>query len=289
MKSILLTVFALICTTAVKAQQTSINDTIAHVISPDSIVIYENAQGKHVQVYGSKTHPDYQLHYTIKSANDETTTSEHIGNWDFTLPFQKQSNKKHSSVCVNGFDMIHLGAYIPTYKGAGVPSKIGFDAGFDLMNIEMLSKSRKEHFYVGLGLECFLIFNDKQHYWAKKDGLLTSTAYKDETYKRSSFMGVTYLSIPIHYQHDFSKKFALRFSVIPQIAIESSIRNRYKIGSATYYDVYKKFNPRKFSINYRLSIINPLYGGLYIQYNPYSTFNNAAASQFKSLSVGFTF
>ncbi len=62
MKSILLTVFALICTTAVKAQQTSINDTIAHVISPDSIVIYENAQGKHVQVYGSKTHPDYQLH-----------------------------------------------------------------------------------------------------------------------------------------------------------------------------------------------------------------------------------
>lgn len=289
MKSILLTAFALICINTAKAQQTTINDTIAHVISPDSVVIYENEQGRHVQVFGSKTHPDYQLHYTIKSANDETTTTEHMGNWDFTLPFQKQTNKKHASVYVNGFDMIHVGMCIPTYKSANVPSKMAFIGGCDLLNIELLSKSRKEHFYVGLGFESFAMFNDKEHYWAKKDGQLTSTAYKEDTYKRRSVMGITYLTIPVHYQHDFTKKFALRFSVIPQIAIESRIRNCYKIDHASYTDTYKKLNPRKFSISYRLSIINTLGGGLYVQYNPYSIFNGADTPQFKSLSVGYTF
>lgn len=294
MKRLLSTlILALICAaTCLAAGRQAVNDTIVKVIRPDSIVVTETDSTTRVQVYGRAGEPAYHFSYA-KGYTDSTTTTlgEHaLSDWDFSLPFGKLKSRRTTRFAVEGMAHIHTGLLIPIDKTGMADSHVGWQAGFDIINLTANLPSKRDALSIGFGVEVYLFKQRNGQQWIRRNGQLTTMPFADGLSHRRSLLTMGSFTLPIHYTHHFSKVNALTLSAIPEWNTINTISNRYRQGDKRISDLYRgRFNRRPFDVAVRVAFINDDWGGIYVQYNPSSSFTGDAPTDFKMLTVGFTF
>lgn len=268
--------------------QSTMSDTV-RTLRPDSVIVIENDSVTQMCVYGRANDPNYRMVYTINKPTDAfTSIEEHASKWDFNLPFQKSAPKPGKDVVVNSLDVLHVGALLPIDKTAAVSSKVGVNVGGDLLNVEFVMPKRRDHFYIGLGVEANLLWQRNGMAWQKINGQLSAYSFEDESYKRRSLLSLTALTLPLRYQHDFGREFVMRFAVIPQYVMATHATNHYKVGACAYTDKYKHLPVRRFNVAFRVDFATRSAGGVYVQYSPFNTLKDGNPANFKMLSVGWT-
>ena len=279
---------ASICVLKAYAQDIIASDTV-RTLRPDSVIVIESDSVTQMCVYGRLNDPNYRMVYTVSKPTDAyTQIEEHNSKWDFTLPFQKTEPAKGKDIVFNGFDMMHLGVMLPIDKTNVVKSNVGLNVGGDLVNVEFVLPNRKNHFFIGVGAEANLLWQDKSVAWQKLDGKLTANAYRADSYKHRSLLSYTALTLPLCYQHDFGREFLVRLAVIPQYVVAAHVVNHYKIAACSYTDKYKNVPINRFNLAFRIDFATRSAGGVYVQYMPFNTFKDGNPANFKMLSVGWT-
>ncbi len=271
------------------------NDTITRAVRPDSVVIIEDNGSTCIQIYGKENDPAYTFNYAhTYPKNSETNIHEHqTSAIDFTIPLldhklKKDSLMDKSGFYATGFDDVHLGVAILTDKQGNVPTKVGFNAGLQVIGANYVFHSRRDCIGIGLGLEVNVFRSGKQWQYVKRDGELATEPYPENSRNHRSRMKSYALTLPIGYTHAFSKDFSFGLFVEPQYTLSNSTRTRYSIDDKHYTDKYYNIDGHRFNMAYRVVIESRKVGGLYIKYQPFNTFSSSSPTNFKLLTIGVT-
>lgn len=277
----------ILCAATADAASSCVNDTISQTTRPDSVLIIDTDSATQVRIFGREGDKSYRLDFTKGYSKEAVSTIVERGtNWDFSLPFSKEKKKSKASWSVNGFAFVHFGLHVLLDRTGPVSPKIGYNAGFDIINLQYTAPARRDRFYIGFGVEANIIPNKDNQRWIKADGSLTSTLFPEESRKRHSNLLHSSFTFPFRYEHKFFKDLNVGFSVIPQWHL-AQVSNKYKIGNRSYTDIYKNLDQRKFSTAFSLSIRHSNWGGVFVTYDPYYVTTGHGA-KFKMLTVGFT-
>lgn len=267
-----------------------VNDTVVKVLRPDSIVVTETDSTTHVHVFGSGNNPSYSFDYS-KYFDGETTTTvdEHTSDWDFNLPFGKYKKRRTTQFAVEGMAYMHLGAIVPVSKTSDVRSKVGVQAGLDVINLTANMPSHRDALSIGLGLELYMMKQKEGWQWVRRGGQLATIPFGEGVTHRHSLLASMSLTMPIHYSHSF-KKTDLTFSVIPEWNMLTYISNNYHKGDSRINDRYRNdLNRRPLDVAFRINCTYNDAAGIYVQFNPYKSFTGVTSPNFKMLTVGFSF
>lgn len=264
------------------------NDTIVKVLRPDSIIVTETDSATQIKVFGNTNDNNYRFNYSREFTSDASTTiGEHKSNWDFTTPFMKNKTDQRTKFCVNAIAFAHVGIVVPLSKTNEVHSNIGFQAGFDVINVSALLPSKCDELSIGIGVETFFLKQRNNYQWIKQNGQLATMPFDSEASHKHSRLDNFALTLPVHYLHEFKNTY-IGLSIAPEFSIRSAISNRYRVDSHRVTDNYKNLNKRKFDVAFRLEFGKRDWGGLYLQFNPYKTFTGTASPNFKMLTIGYT-
>ncbi len=271
------------------------NDTITRAVHPDSVVVIEEGGSTRVHIYGKENDPKYVFNYSRSiSSNAETNISEHQSTaFDFTIPLLDHKLKKDSLMdkpgfYALGFEDIHMGAAILTDKKGNVPTKVGYNAGLQVLGVNYVFPSRRDCIGIGLGLEVYVFRGGKQWQYVKRDGKPAAVEYPQNSRDRRSRLKNYSLTLPIGYTHAFNKKFSLGFFVEPQYTLANRTRSRYTIDDKHYSDQYYNVDGHRFSMAYRLVVESRKTCGFYIKYQPFDMFSSSSPVNFKLLTIGIT-
>ena len=269
------------------------NDTIVRAVRPDSVVIIESGGNTQVQIYGKKDQPGYTFTYTrSKGSDSETHLDEHSVPWDFNIPLLRKEKRAEgpyasTSPTVNAIDQIHLGLVLPVSRSAEARTHAGWNIGFDIVNVEFDLTSRKDAFFVGLGVENTTLFASKHWRWTKHEGQLTSIPYRDEARKRRSVWNTTSITLPLRYSHAFTSDLCLDFSIEPQWSVYNTVSNRYTIGPRSYKDTYHHVGDHRFNVAFGVAFRSEKTLGIYLKYQPMNALSSTSPANFKMLTMGF--
>ena len=272
------------------------NDTITRVVRPDSVVVIEDNGSTRVQIYGKENDPAYVFNYAHSiPSNSEISISEHqTSAIDFTIPLLKNRALKNDSLMdksgfyATGFDDVHIGASILTDKKGNVPTKVGINAGLQVIGANYVFRSRRDCIGIGLGLEVNIFRGGKQWQYVKRDGELEAVPYPENSRDHRSRLKSYALTLPIGYTHAFNKNFSLGLFVEPQYTLGNCTRTRYSIDYKHFTDKYYNIDGHRFNMAYRVVLESRKIGGLYIKYQPFNTFSSSSPTNFKLLTFGVT-
>lgn len=266
-----------------------INDTIVKVSRPDSIIVTEADSMTHIRIYGNEADKSYRFHYSKGYSNEAVSTiDEHAAQWDFNIPFlKKKKDSKKTIKNINCFNFTHFGLFIPVEKSSDISAKVGWNVSTDVLGLQYFLPSRRNILYIGIGLDCNLLKQHKGMQWVKQNDNLAIEPFPDETSKRKSWYNNISLTLPLRYSYMVWKEWEITFSAIPKYTIMGTVRNRYTIGNRRYLDEYKRFNERKISLDFSIDIHNT-WGGIFVKYSPFTTFNTSDGTNYKAITLGFT-
>lgn len=275
-----------LCAATAAAAPACVNDTITHTVRPDSVLIIDSDSATQVRIFGREGDKSYRFDFTKGYSKEAVSTvEERAANWDFSLPFSKDKNKSKASWSVNAFGFTHFGVQVLLDKKGPVNPSVGYNVGFDLINLQYTAPARKDRLYFGFGMEANILPNKDNQRWVKDNGSLWSTDFPDESRKRHSKIFHISFTFPLRYEHTFFKNFDVALSVIPQCHI-AQVVNKYKIDNRSYTDTYRNLDQRKFSTAFSLSLRHPDWAGVFVKYDPYYITTGHGA-KFKMLTVGF--
>lgn len=288
MKRTLLLIALAVAASSAFAANVCGNDTIIKAMRPDSVVVTETDSTTFVKIFGNNGDRTFRFSYAKGfPAEANTEISQHTSNWDFTLPFKKNTSEHKAKFSFNFMSSVHVGAAIPVSKTDDVHANVGWQAGADVFNVALSLPSKRDELSIGLGCELYYLRQHKGWQWVKQDGKLATIPFANGTEHRRSWSQNLALTLPLHYKHEFKHTY-FGLSVIPGYFVLSHVKNSYRYGSQRVKDKYKGLNHRRFDLAVRAEFGHNDWGGLYVQFNPYKSFTGAASPNFKLLTIGVT-
>lgn len=260
------------------------NDTLV-IKRPKTVTIISNDSLLNIKVNGREGDNDYVYEETAHMVGSKfVRESSDNGNNLPKMPIGKEDNSMLDLTAHVG-----LGFILPQKVSSGMDYSFGQSGEifftplvFDLY----MNKTKGDLISIGLGLDWrdYRMKNDVR-FMKGQDGKVALGSYPQGAAPKFSRILVFGFSLPLIYQHQFSKHWGFGIGPVFNWHSYATIKTKYKMDGGTHEFLEKKINHQKFTIDAMLMFGNPILD-LYMKYCPMDVLKDSDV-KFQTLTIGF--
>ncbi len=260
------------------------------VVRPDSVVFLTKDNKLQVTVNGNDENHDYVYCKEVSLAEGEPViTSEHTKNWDFTLPFFRQSGGKRPR-----YKYIMSGICFGWNTAVNAPEGMDIDMGesFEIMCPHIIGwnyspAGGRLSYSVGIGLNWRNFRMTGKTRFIKNEQGITFGEYPQNAEIQFSRLKVFSWIVPLTVNYDLSDNLCFTFGPIINFNTYSSLKTRYRIEGQKHKDFDKRASQCRTTIDLFASLhLHSI--GVYVKYNPCNVLKSDFAPSFNAFSAGVT-
>lgn len=275
----------------VASQTPALPDTVMSIKNATNVIITESPAGLKMTVKGTDNDPEFQSTYISEFGPDAVVKSHQ----EFEMPYLFRT-RNYSTNQIVMFKGLHAGfcGTIGTPGSMDVQMGKSFEIGIDnLIAYELRLKGDRDAFSLGLGINWRNYRMTAETRFIEQDGIITTSAYPENTEGRYSRLKIFSLGFPLMYEHRFPINMLATRSMIVNIGAifnwnsYGSMKTAWKEADGTKAEQFsKRIGQRKFTVDIMAAVQVAPASGFYVKYSPMDFFKKGRGPEFQTISTG---
>lgn len=264
---------------------------VTHTVSienPDRVTLRQSDKQLTVEIEGENGNPDF--HYVREvnlSGSESSVTKERNGNWDFNIPFRKQTaqgKRKRNAVILKDLKL-GLSTALNTPAGMDVNMASSWEITTPTLGWAYYPWRTNTYFSIGIaGSWQNYRMTGKQRF-IKEGSNLVLGSYPEGADIQFSRIKIFSWSVPMMISHKFKNGLGFDLGAIINFNTHASLKTRYKLDGESYKITDNNIHQTPVTVDLQASFQCKIIG-IYVKYSPCQILDAAYGPKFSALSAG---